>query len=79
MTLPLRKRLDALCVQWSYLLLVGVALLSTALVAGAVFLWGGADLALWVLVSGVAATGLALLWMERRKMWEDFVGKKEDE
>lgn len=79
MTAPLRKRLDALCAQWSYLLLIGVALLSTAVVAGAVFLWRGADLALLVLISGGAAASLAVLWLERRKIWADFFGTKEDE
>lgn len=79
MTESLRKRLDSLWAQWSYLLLIGVALLSTAVVAGAVFLWGGADLAMWVLISGGAAAALAVLWLERRKIWADFFGAKEDE
>jgi glucose-6-phosphate-specific signal transduction histidine kinase len=79
MTAPLRKRLDALYAQWSYLLLIGVALLSTAVVAGAVFLWRGADLALLVLIAGGAAASLAVLWLERRKIWADFFGAKEDE
>lgn len=79
MTAPLRKRLDAICGQWSYLLLIGVALLSTAVVACAVFLWRGADLALFVLISGGASAALAVLWLERRKIWADFFGKQEDE
>lgn len=76
---PMKRRLDALWAWSPHLSVMAIALLTTFLLGGGAFAWGNADLALMVLLSGAGAIALALLWMDRRKIWAEFFGKKEDE